>query len=150
MKKILFTIKFLFIVIITVSVLLCVSCQKEYNYDYRILSKWSGVYDCEKHFYNKQNNVIIDVLIPEDDSVLYFKEQSRYDFDTWFDGIGGMAKIDNNGYFMRADGEKSYFEGYIRNDSLYIKMFYNYHDKPIEPESPRVMLVTYNGARIKE
>ncbi|MBO7481525.1 MAG: hypothetical protein J6T63_05370 [Bacteroidales bacterium] len=87
----------------------------------------------------------------EEDSVLYFKERNIYDFNTWPGArIRCMVKIDSNGYFVRSDGEESYFEGYIRNDSLYIKMFYNYHDKPIEPESPRVMLVTYNGARIKE
>ena len=129
------------------SIIICNSCTEKKD-DYRISSKWTGVYDCEKYsgFYNRNYNVLVDVLMTDEDSVLYIREHIIYDVDAINeDDVKCKVKIDADGFFAGKDRYEYYINGCIRNDSLFMNFYLG--DNPNVYEAN---IIRYTGARIKE
>ena len=138
--------KILFIILLSL-IIICNSCTEKKD-DYRISSKWTGLYDCEKYsgFYNRSYNVLIDVLMTDEDSALYIREHIIYDVDAINeDEVKCKVKINTDGFFVGKDRYDYYIDGCIRNDSLFANFYLG--DTPNVYETN---IIRYNGTRLKE
>ena len=145
----------------SVAIILCVSCKKELNNDYRIMSKWYGSYKCVKYedysFFKKDTlNVVVDILPSELDSMVYVRERIIYDLnENSYLEVKSNVKIDVDGYFDGLNWVANwnincYIAGNIYDDSLNIKVYPDYETKPtISDDSINRGIIRYVGERIK-
>lgn len=135
--------KFIIIAIVILSVFFFAACTEGKD-DYRITSKWAGVYGCEKMrvFNNQVMDVFVDVFLTDEDSVLYVRERIVYDVNNPYiaTNVQLMVKIDTDGSFASYAAKGDYVKGYIRNDSIYMGL--NPNDARFEYE--------YKGVRLKD
>ena len=92
--------KFGLLLLLFAAVFFSEACEREPG-DYRILSRFYGTYECMKIKYHDSTNVIVDVLPIDGDSLVYFREHAKYDFnDVSQLVLVFKAKIDIDGSFV--------------------------------------------------
>ena len=153
--------KFISLLMFFVAIIICVSCKKEHDNDYRIMSKWYGTYKCVKYvdhlLYKKDTlNVVVDILPAEWDSMVYVRERTIYDLnESSHLEVKSNVKIDVDGYFDGLNwvvnwNRNCYVAGNIYKDSLNLKMYPDFETKPTIPDdSINRGIIRYVGERIK-
>lgn len=140
MKKLTVTI----LILLTISIIAFVSCEKE-EVDYR--TKWAGTYMCQKESKDSIQNVLLNILMADGDSLLYVKEKKEnVPFGSEHKYIDVKVKVDPYGdmWYVSGINALSYnFRGSFTGDSIYVRynllLGHNFNTRTI-----------YKGQKIKD